>query len=149
MKWSEVIAHKELSNLPFKVELNEWGNIVMSPASNRHGYIQTQLVLELNQQKQSGTVFTECSVETSKGVKVADVVWGSSVFFLENGLGGIARDLKISPETVIQIVKSHPEFFILASDERAKYVIRFGGLDAVSLTDSARNLYLQELTLSS
>lgn len=62
--------------------------------------------------------------------------------------GGIARDLKISPETVIQIVKRHPEFFILASDERAKYVIRFGGLDAVSLTDSARNLYLQELTLS-
>lgn len=62
--------------------------------------------------------------------------------------GGIARDLKISPETVIQTVKRHPEFFILASDERAKFVIRFGGLDAVSLTDSARNLYLQELTLS-
>ena len=25
--------------------------------------------------------------------------------------GGIARDLKISPETVSKIVKSHPEFF--------------------------------------
>ncbi|MDE2829499.1 MAG: Uma2 family endonuclease [Gemmatimonadota bacterium] len=100
MKWSEVIAHKELSNLPFKVELNEWGNIVMSPASNRHGYIQTQLVLELNQQKQSGTVFTECSVETSKGVKVADVVWGSSVFFLENGLD---TPYQVAPEVCIEI----------------------------------------------
>ncbi len=30
--------------------------------------------------------------------------------------GGIARDLKTSPETVTQIVKSHPEFFILADD---------------------------------
>ena len=63
--------------------------------------------------------------------------------------GGIARDIKISPETVIQIVKSHLEFFILAGDERAKFALRPGGLDAVSLTDSARNLYLQELTLSS
>ena len=63
--------------------------------------------------------------------------------------GGIARDLKISPETVTKIVKNHPEFFILAGDERAKFALRPGGLDAVSLTDSARNLYLQELTLSS
>jgi hypothetical protein len=62
--------------------------------------------------------------------------------------GGIARDLQISSETVTQIVKSHPEFFILAGDERAKFALRPGGLDAVSLTDSARNLYLQELTLS-
>lgn len=100
MKWSEVIAHKELSNLPFKVELNEWGNIVRSPASNRHGYIQTQLVLELNQQKHSGTVFTECSVETSKGVKVADVVWGSSVFFSENGLD---TSYQVAPEVCIEI----------------------------------------------
>lgn len=100
MKWSEVIAHKELSNLSFKVELNEWGNIVMSPASNRHGYIQTQLVLELNQQKHSGAVFTECSVETSKGVKVADVVWGSSAFFSENGLD---TPYQVAPEVCIEI----------------------------------------------
>jgi len=29
MKWPEVLENKELSNLSFKVELNEWGNIVM------------------------------------------------------------------------------------------------------------------------
>ena len=62
--------------------------------------------------------------------------------------GGIARDLQLPSETVTQIVKSHPEFFILAGDDRAKYALRPGGLDAVSLTDSARDLYLQELTLS-
>ena len=63
--------------------------------------------------------------------------------------GGIARDLKISPETVTQIVKSHPEFFILPDDEPAKFAFLPSGFDAVSLTDSARNLYLQGLTLSS
>lgn len=101
MKWSEVIENKELSNLSFKVELNEWGNIVMTPASNRHGYIQTQIVLELNQQKSSGAVFTECSVETSKGVKVADVVWGSNAFFSENELD---TPYQVAPEVCIEIL---------------------------------------------
>ena len=63
--------------------------------------------------------------------------------------GGIARTLQLPSETVTQIVKSHPEFFILAGDDRAKYALRPGGLDAVSLTDNARDLYLRELTLSS
>ena len=63
--------------------------------------------------------------------------------------GGIARDLGISSETVTHIVKSHPDFFILASDGRAKYAIRLGGYDGVSLTERARDLYRSELTLSS
>ncbi len=63
--------------------------------------------------------------------------------------GGIARDLKISSETVNRIVKSHPEFFILASDGRAKYALRPAGLDPVSLTENARNRYIQRRTMSS
>ena len=62
--------------------------------------------------------------------------------------GGIARDLKISPETVSKIVKSHPEFFIMAGDERAKFALRLGGLDAVALTARARDLYLQKPAMS-
>ena len=37
MKWDEVCKYPLLQDLPYKVELNEWGNIVMSPASNRQG----------------------------------------------------------------------------------------------------------------
>ena len=35
MQWQEVIAHPSLQDLPFKIELNEYGKIEMSPASNR------------------------------------------------------------------------------------------------------------------
>ena len=62
---------------------------------------------------------------------------------------GIARDLGIPSATVTQIVKSHREFFILPDDEPAKFAFLPSGFDAVSLTDNARDLYLQELTLSS
>ena len=63
--------------------------------------------------------------------------------------GGIARDLGISSETVTHVVKSHPDFFIMASDGRVKYALRPAGLDPVSLTESARNRYIEGQTLSS
>lgn len=57
--------------------------------------------------------------------------------------GGIARALEISPETVTQIIKNHRDFFIFPDDEPAKFAFLPSGLDAVSLTDRARDLYLQ------
>ena len=63
--------------------------------------------------------------------------------------GGISRDINIPSETVSKIVRNHPQFFIVTGDERAKYAIRLGGIDAVSLTDNARNWYLQEPVLTS
>ena len=66
MKWSEVIAEKNLQDLPYKIELNEWGNIVMSPASNRHSFLQMAIAMLLAAQKSDGHTFNECSVETHR-----------------------------------------------------------------------------------
>lgn len=85
MEWSQVINEPVLQNLPYKVELNEWGQITLSPASNKHGMIQAELSGFLREHKTEGKVITECSVRTYKGVKVADVSWGSAVFFQRNG----------------------------------------------------------------
>lgn len=57
--------------------------------------------------------------------------------------GGIARALQMPSEMVTQIVKSHPEFFILPDDEPEKFDFLPSGFDAVTLTDNARSLYLQ------
>ena len=40
MTWDEVLADRCLQDLPYKIELNRWGNIEMSPARNRHGRFQ-------------------------------------------------------------------------------------------------------------
>ena len=84
MKWDEVCKDSLLQDLPYKIELNEWGNIVMSPASNRHGNLQTKIAFSLMSHMPDGTVLTECSVDTPKGVKVADVVWVSAAFLQRN-----------------------------------------------------------------
>ncbi|MDS4021190.1 MAG: Uma2 family endonuclease [Candidatus Competibacter sp.] len=73
------MADPVLQDLPYKIELNEYGKIVMSPASNRHSLLQGDLIRLLGGQL-PGRVFPECSIQTTKGVKVADVVWCSVDF---------------------------------------------------------------------
>lgn len=59
MKWAEVIENPLLKDLPFKIELNKFGKILMSPASNHHGRIQSHLVVSLFNQLPQGEVITE------------------------------------------------------------------------------------------
>src|SRR5581483_4537020 len=85
MKWQEVVNNPFLRNLPFKIELNRFGQILMSPASNYHGSLQNQVARNIEKRKKGGTIINECSIETSDGVKVADVAWASDKFIAEFG----------------------------------------------------------------
>ncbi|MCK6623297.1 MAG: Uma2 family endonuclease [Calditrichaceae bacterium] len=85
MNWQEVCDNPLLKDLPFKIELNEWGQIVMTPASNKHGHYQSNIIRYLGQEISTGDLIAECSVQTPEGVKVADVVWLSDQFLKAHG----------------------------------------------------------------
>lgn len=78
-RWEEVLIDPALRDLPYKIELNTWGKVEMTPASNRHGRLQAVLALELGRQLQ-GMVLTECSILTRIGIRVPDVAWASPAF---------------------------------------------------------------------
>lgn len=80
MEWAEVIDHPLLKDLPFKIELTKFGKILMSPASNQHGRIQGRMAINLGNKLPDGEVISECSIQTSEGVKVADIAWASELF---------------------------------------------------------------------
>lgn len=101
MDWNQVIADPALSDLPYKIELNEWGHIEMSPASNLHGLLQTNIAILLRERLPRGKAFVECSIRTARNVKVADVVWGSENFFRKTGL---VTPLPVSPEICVEIL---------------------------------------------
>jgi len=61
----------------FKIELNRWGRIEMSPASNQHGAMQVDIAADLRKRR-GGKVIVECSIQTSDGIRVADVAWISN-----------------------------------------------------------------------
>lgn len=85
VKWNELIENPLLQNLPYKIELNKFGTILMSPASNRHGNLQIEVGIKLKEHRKGGRVFAECSILTSEGVRVADVAWASDEFIEEFG----------------------------------------------------------------
>lgn len=101
MRWSEVLQDKSLQELPYKIELNEYGQIVMTPASNRHGYLQSKLSWTLRQEMPGGEVISECSIDTEKGVKVADVAWCSDKFITTHGF---ETPYRMAPEVCVEIL---------------------------------------------
>lgn len=101
MEWSEVVGNPLLRDLPFKIELNKFGKLLMSPASNEHGRIQSRLAAQLLNKSGKGEVITECSIDTSDGVKVADVAWLSENFVAEFGF---VTPYPKAPELCVEIV---------------------------------------------
>lgn len=101
MEWTNVVENPLLKDLPFKIELNKWGKILMSPASNNHGRIQYEVASYIDQHsKSSGKIIMECSIQTSDGVKVADVAWASDVFIEKYGYD---TPYKKAPEICVEI----------------------------------------------
>lgn len=102
MNWHQVCEDPSLQDLPYKVELNEYGKIVMSPADTEHAGLQAEiayLIRSLSHGK--GKVSTEQPITTSKGVKVPDVAWRSQQFFEEFGQ---QTPLPHAPELCVEVV---------------------------------------------
>jgi Uma2 family endonuclease len=78
MNWQEVCDNPQLKNLSFKIELNEYGQVVMSPLKVFHSLLQGKIERLLLRYISEGEVFPECAIYTQKGTKVADVVWVSN-----------------------------------------------------------------------
>ena len=74
LRWAEVRRDPSLQDLPYKIELNAWGKVEMSPASNRHSRLRGEFAFELRRQL-GGAVLTECSVLTTTGIRVPDLAW--------------------------------------------------------------------------
>lgn len=101
MNWDSVIHNPFLQNLPFKIELNKWGKILMSPASNNHGKLQFEMGTLIDRKKNSGKIIMECSIDTSDGVKVADVAWASNDFIK---IHGYETPYTTAPEICVEII---------------------------------------------
>ena len=55
VEWKELMNNPFIKNIPYKVELNKFGQILMSPASNWHGIVQYNIGKAIEANKRSGT----------------------------------------------------------------------------------------------
>ena len=103
MNWQEVIEKPELQDLPFKIELTETGQILMTPVKVLHAAFQGEIEHLLRTLKQGGLALPECAVATRRGTKVADVAWVSYERFAR------IRDeteAPIAPEICVEILSA-------------------------------------------
>lgn len=101
LRWTELENDPALRTLPYKVELNLWGKLEMTPASFRHARVQGAVAGQLAQQLPDGEVLTEVPILTDIGVRVPDVAWASRQFLERYGE---ASPSPSAPEICIEIV---------------------------------------------
>jgi Uma2 family endonuclease len=103
MNWLEVCEHPDLQNLPFKIELDETGKIIMSPTKVYHSIYQGDIVRLLSASPNVGKAMVECAIATRKGTKVADVAWASP-----ERLAIIQPEIEcsIAPELCVEVLSS-------------------------------------------
>ena len=103
MNSQEVIEKIELQDLPFRIELTETGQIVMTPVTVLHAAFHGEIEHLLRNLKQGGLSLPECAVATRKGTKVADVAWFSYERFAR-----IRHETEapIAPEICVEIISA-------------------------------------------
>lgn len=103
MNWQEVCEHPSLKDLPFKIELDELGKIIMSPVKINHSILQGEIEFILRSLLKGGKTLPECAIKTRKGTKVADVAWASL-----DVLSKIKDETEasIAPEICVEVISS-------------------------------------------
>ncbi len=122
-----------LNDLPFKVETNEWSQVVMSPTFQRHGFLQVQVALLLDKLTSGGAVVTESAVRTAKGVKVPDVAWYDAARWAQVK---DAYDAPIAPNVCVEVLSptNHPAEI----EEKRRLYFEAGAMEVWTCEESGR-----------
>ncbi len=129
LKWQEVLNNPFFTDVPFKVELNKFGKILMSPASNSKGILKFRIAKKIEQNNLRGYVSFSNSILTGDGVKVADVAWASDEFIAEFG---DQTPYPKAPEICIEIVS--PANSQAEMTEKIRLYLEKGALEVWTIT---------------
>ncbi len=100
MEWQDVCEHPSLQDLPFKIELNEKGEIIMNAVKVIHSLYQGEIEYQLRLLLKLGKTLPECAIKTRQGTKVADVAWASiaRIRMIKN-----ETECSIAPEICVEV----------------------------------------------
>jgi Uma2 family endonuclease len=101
LSWKEICEKFPNKDMPYQMETDDRGNVIMSPMYARHGFFQAEISFLLKTLYPNGIVVTECAVKTSSGTKVSDVALFSKERWREVKED---YDVHLSPEIAIEIL---------------------------------------------
>jgi len=117
--WHRVLDDPQLQTLPYKIETNEHGQLLLTPHKPQHGYFQMRIgELLRDHLDRPGRRAVEFAVKTTKGVTVPDVVWVSDARWAD--LPADAEASPVMPDLCVEVLSENNTDAELA-DKRALY----------------------------
>jgi Uma2 family endonuclease len=101
-RWQALCADPTFEDVAGKIELTEWGEILMSPVGKTHG-IASMRVGESLRKALGGHTMAEVGVATSIGVRAPDVAWCSDAYLKAHPE---EMPLSSAPELCIEIASA-------------------------------------------
>lgn len=100
LSWKTVCEDPNLQDLPYKIETNDRGQIVMSPTYAWHGRYAFWIAKQLEEELTEGTSSVETAIRTAKGTKVADAIWCTAERW---GQIKDAYDVPVAPQICVEV----------------------------------------------
>jgi Uma2 family endonuclease len=117
-RWQTIVDDPLLSELPYKVETNRRGQIVLSPHTTFHSRQQKRVMKRLDELLSSGEAFQEWPIVTAGGTRQADVIWASDERLDEMDETGDPPTL--APEICVEIMSESNDWEEM-DEKRALY----------------------------
>ena len=130
-QWCKIVCDPTFEDLPYKVETNRRGQIVLSPHQFFHSQVQRAVQKKLDAVLSEGEVFPECPITTEKGVRQADVTWASGSRVQEMEEAGDPPT--IAPEICIEVMSSSNDWDEM--DEKRRLYREKGAVEVWIVTE--------------
>lgn len=103
-QWREIVKDPSLHDLPYKVETNARGQLVLSPHKHGHSQLQSRLFRLLRRHAPEGLVSVKYALATPVGVKAPDVVWMSPE--REREMAKTGDPSTLAPELCVEVTRA-------------------------------------------
>jgi Uma2 family endonuclease len=133
-RWQALCADPTFEDVAGKIELTEWGEILMSPVGKSHG-MAAMRIAEALRKALGGHTMAEVGVATSIGVRAPDVAWCSDDYLTAHPE---EMPLSSAPELCVEIVSASNALPKLR--EKAMAYVNAGAIEAWIVYPQSRRL---------
>ena len=123
-RWQAMCIDPTFEDIAGKIELTEWGEILMSPVSKTHGHIAARLA-ECFRNALGGRSLVEVGIATTLGVRAPDVAWCSDAYWTAHPE---EMPLASAPEICVEVASASNALPKLR--EKAMAYIKAGAIEA-------------------
>ena len=137
-RWQALCADPTFEDVAGKIELTEWGEILMSPVGKSHG-IAAMRVAEALRKALGGHTMAEVGVATAIGVRAPDVAWCSGSYLAAHPE---EMPLASAPELCVEIVSASNALPKLR--EKATAYVNAGAVEAWIVYPQSRQIEIYD-----